>query len=235
MNQAGIGVYTLGAAARLIQADRRSISRWLYGYDYARQQQDGTRRQYHSSPLWTPQHAASGLGDKVLGFQDLLELRIVNEFVQHGVPLLVVRRCLEYARDAFGLDEYPLTSRRFCTDGRTIFQEVLKEGEEAEVLDLRTRQYVIREIIKPSLYAGIEYVGDVARRWYPEGRDRRTIVVDPDQQFGKPIIEEAGVPTETLYAAYIAEGRSKAAVAHIYEVTPRQVDAAVRFEERLAA
>lgn len=234
MSPAGIGVYTLATAARLIHADRAAIKRWLFGYDYSRR--DGeVRSRHHSDPLWTPQHSAEALGDKVIGFRDLLELRIVREFVEHGVSLLVVRRCLEFARTEFGIADYPLTSQRFCTDGRTIFREVLKEGQEPEILDLRSRQYVIRDIIKPSLYAGIEYDGEMARRWYPEGRDRRSVVVDPDVQFGKPVLEESGVPTEVLYAAYLAEGLDKAVVARIYEVPPRQVEAAVRFEERLAA
>lgn len=234
MSQAGIGVYTLAAAARLIHADRGAVKRWLFGYDYTRQHSDG-RRQHHSDALWTPQHSDAELGEKVIGFRDLLELRIVKEFVQHGVSLLVVRRCLEFAKAEFGMVDYPFTSQRFCTDGRTIFREVLRDGQEPEILDLRSRQYVIREIIKPSLYSGIEYDGEMARRWYPEGRDRKMIVVDPKMQFGKPVLEDSGVPTEVLYAAYLAEGQDKAAVARIYEIPPRQVEAAVRFEEWLAA
>jgi uncharacterized protein (DUF433 family) len=234
MSQAGIGVYTLAAAARLIHADRAAVKRWLFGYDYTRQHNTG-RRRHHSDPLWMPQHSDAELGEQVIGFRDLLELRIVKEFVQHGVSLLVVRRCLEFAKAEFGMTDYPFTSQRFCTDGRTIFREVLRDGQEPEILDLRSRQYVFREIIKPSLYAGIEYEGEMARRWYPEGRDRKTIVVDPAMQFGKPVLEESGVPTEVLYAAYLAEGQDKATVARIYEITPRQVEAAVRFEERLAA
>ena len=186
-------MYTLAAAARLIHADRGAVKRWLFGYDYTRQHSDG-RRQHHSDPLWTPQHSNAALGEKVIGFRDLLELRIVKEFVQHGVSMLVVRRCLEFAKAEFGMADYPFTSQRFCTDGRTIFREVLRDGQEPEILDLRSRQYVIREIIKPSLYSGIEYDGEMARRWYPEGRDRKTIVVDPAMQFGKPVLKALASP-----------------------------------------
>ena len=48
----------------------------------------------------------------------------------------------------------------------------VSDDDEAEVLDLRTRQYAFREIIKGSLYAGIEYDDGFARRWYPEPRSR---------------------------------------------------------------
>ena len=234
--QIGHGIYTLTDAARLIHGDRKAIKRWLFGYDYVHRSAGGEgRKQYHSHPLWISEYSGEQLGEKVIGFRDLLELRIVREFVAHGVPLLVVRRCLEFARLEFGIGEYALSTRRFFTDGKTIFHEVLHGSDEPEILDLRSRQYVIRDIIKPSLYAGIEYEGQVARRWYPEGQRRRNVVIDPAVQFGKPIIEETGVPTETLYGTYLAEGRDEKVVARIFEVDPRHVRAAVQFEERLAA
>lgn len=93
-------------------------------------------------------------------------------------------------------------------------------------------QYKFKAIIKPSLYAGIEYLGLEARRWYPEG-PRAPIVVDPAVNFGHPIVRGTGVPTETLYASYLAEGKDRSRVARLYEVTPQAVSAAVRFEGRL--
>lgn len=233
MTQLGLGMYTLADAARLIHGDRRAIKRWLYGYDYSsRKGEDRVCR--HSDPLWTPQYQADEFHEKVIGFQDLLEIRVVREFVLRGVPLLVVRRCLSAAAAMFDA-EYPFTTRRFVTDGETIYQEALRAGsadEEAEVLDLRTRQYAFREIIKDSLYTGIEYDGGFAKRWYPEPRSR-AVVVDPTLQFGQPVVEESGIPTASLYASYLAEGKSKAVVARLFEIPPKQVESAVRFEEKL--
>jgi uncharacterized protein (DUF433 family) len=233
MTQLGLGMYTLADAARLIRADRRAIKRWLYGYDYAsRKGEDRVRR--HADPLWSPQYRADDFHENVIGFQDLLELRVVREFVRRGVPLLVVRRCLEAAAEMFGAD-YPFTTRRFVTDGETIYQEALRADvadDEAEVLDLRTRQYAFREIIKDSLYAGIEYDDGFARRWYPEPRSR-AVVIDPVIQFGHPVVEESGIPTASLYASYLAEDKNKAVVARLFEITPKQVESAVRFEEKL--
>ena len=122
------------------------------------------------------------------------------------------------------------------TDGETIYQEAMRAGavdDEADVLDLRTRQYAFREIIKGSLYAGIEYDdGFFARRWYPEPRSR-AVVIDPVVQFGHPVVEESGIPTASLYASYLAEDQNKAMVARLFEITPKQVESAVRFEEKL--
>ena len=231
---AGTGVYTLSEAARLIRAPARSIGRWLYGYAYARNSGDG-RREYQSSALWTPQYSFADYGERVIGFRDLLELRVVREFVAHGVPLLVVRRCLDTAKQLFAKD-YPFNTNRFATDGRTIFLDVLRQGSEKEMIDLRGRQLVFRDIIKPSLYAGIEYERGFARRWFPEVGKQRNIVIDPLQQFGKPMVTGDAVPTEALFANYLAEGATSGAigvVARIYELPARKVAAAVRFEEAL--
>lgn len=227
----GLGLYTLREAAGLVHEERRTLKRWLFGYDYTARAGEG-RARHHSDPLWRPQHAAADLGEPVIGFRDLLELRVVREFVQRGVPLIVIRRCLDTARELFGGD-YPLTRQRFVTDGATLFHEALKHGEaEGHMLNLRTRQYVFREIVKDSLYAGIEYEGEYARRWYPAPRSR-AVVLDPSVQFGHPVLTDSGVPTASIYASFVDEGRNKARVARLFEVDPRAVDAAVRFEERL--
>lgn len=230
----GTGFYSLAEASRLVRVPARSITRWLFGYNYTSTDKEHEKHPHFSAPLWKTEYAADSFGEKVIGFRDLLELRIVREFVGHGLPLLVVRRCLETAKHVYG--NYPMTTHKFCTDGKTIFLQVIRDGLEKELLDLRKRQLVFSHIIKPSLYSGIDYDGDTARRWYPEGKNRRNIVLDPQQQFGKPVVADVGVPTEALFSNYKVEGGDKEAlniVARIFDMPVRQVQAAVQFEEHL--
>ncbi|MBK6999953.1 MAG: DUF433 domain-containing protein [Rhodoferax sp.] len=230
----GTGFYSLAEAARLVRVPTKAITRWLYGYSYTTIDKDHEKQQHFSAPLWKTEYATDAFADKVIGFRDLLELRVVREFVGHGLPLLVVRRCLETARQVYG--DYPMTTHKFCTDGKTVFMRVMRDGLEKELLDLRKRQLVFSDIIKPSLYSGIEYEGDTARRWYPEGKSRRNIVLDPLQQFGKPVVAEIGVPTEALFSNFKVEGADQAAlniVARIFDIPVRKVQAAVQFEEQL--
>lgn len=117
------------------------------------------------------------------------------------------------------------------------FGEALKqaESEGTSLVDLKNRQNVFRDIITPSLYAGIEYNGAQATKWYPTLK-RERIVLDPSRQFGSPIIEDTGTPTDILYASYLAEGENENAIAStsaIYDVPHRFVRAAVRFESSL--
>lgn len=171
--------------------------------------------------------------EQVLGFNDLLELRTVARFVGLGVSLQVIRATIEVARGYLG--DYPLHSRRFVTDGRRIFMEAVERvNEDSRLLDVRGRQYALGDIIRPSLLDGIEFSrSDHALRWFPVHK-KRVIVLDPQVQFGEPIVAEGGVPTDTLVAAFRAEGEDVNRVARLYRVRPTEVRAAVAFEDRLA-
>ena len=227
----GTGLYPLHKAARLVREDARTVRRWLKGYSW--RHPDGKRS---SGPLWALQYDEDTdlAGERILGFRDLLELRTVARFVQCGVPLRVIRETINIARQDLG--DYPLHSRRFVTDGRKIFLEAVERiGDDAKMLDIRNRQFAIESVIRPSLIEGIEYGANAqALRWYPEPK-RKVIVLDPALQFGEPIIAEAGVPTDTLAAAYKAEQGDAQRVARLYRVTSQAVKAAVAFEHKLAA
>jgi uncharacterized protein (DUF433 family) len=232
----GTGIYTLTEAARLIHVPARKIHRWLYGYTYSKGAGD-SKMHVFSDPLWAPQITKSEFDAEVIGFNDLLEVRFVDAFVKHGVPLIVVRKCLETARGLFGVD-YPMTSGSFKTDGKTIFADAVEKMiKEGALLDLRTRQFAFKEVISSHLYAGVEYDGNRASKWYPQGQGRRQyVVLDPSRHFGSPIVDENGVPTDVLYASYLAEGSTSKAVvqtAKVYEVPVKHVEAAIRFEEGL--
>jgi uncharacterized protein (DUF433 family) len=184
--------------------------------------------------LWTTQLKDQGLAGDVIGFRDLLELRMVSAFIQHGVDLKVIRATIAAAAQHFGHD-YPLTNQQFRTDGKRIFLQAIEATTgEPRMIDVLRKQFVFSDIINPSLYAGIEYGGDGAIRWFPLGK-RKPIVLDPALQFGTPIVSEVGIPTDTIYASYLAEGRDKTMVARIFDISPKWVLDAVEFEEGLAA
>lgn len=230
----GTGIYTLSEAARLTSVPARKIHRWLYGYSYPKKSGEGAAHAF-SEPLWQPQLSKEEYDAEVIGFNDLLEVRFVSAFVEHGVNLVVVRKCLETARELFAVD-YPLTSGSFKTDGKTIYAEAVEKSiKEGALLDLRSRQLAFKDIINPSLYAGIEYEGKLASKWYPGGK-RHHVVLDPARQFGSPIVEATGTPTDVLYASFLAEGASHRAMvqtAKIYEAPLKHVESAIKFEQGL--
>lgn len=228
MKMIGVGLYTFQEAAKLIDASAQELRRWLNGGHNNAQDLD-TR--VSNEPLWQTELIESEV--QGISFHDLLEVRFVKAFRKHGVTLQTIRLASRNARELFE-NPYPFTSKRFRTDGRSIFADALEESGETELLDIGKRQYAFAKIIESSLYHGIEFGSDeLALRWYPMQRSK-AVVLDPAIAFGKPIVANEGIRTSILYDAFRAE-QSKPYVAKIYDVPIAAVEAAIRFEERLAA
>lgn len=224
MVELGIGYYTPAEAGRLLHLPSRKIRRWLGSQ--TRPYRGGVRR---DEPLWTPEIVFDDGWE--LSFRDLMELRFIHEFREHGISIQMLRKALPLARKFIG-DYRPMSNKRFRTDGRNIFVQVFNEnGEPKELLDLVKGQYVFREIVEPA-FKGIEFRGDQPERWMPWSSD--VIVVDPRRSFGQPILDASGIPTVTLASEVKAEG-SIDRVAYLFDVPPEEVLAAVEFERKLAA
>lgn len=219
----GVGLYSLPEAAAYTGIPSAQIGRWLFGYQANGKSHNG---------LWQP--ALIGLDEKTLTFHDLLEVRFVKAFRMHGISLQAIRVAAQHAREWFE-QPYPFTCRRFQTDGRSIFATVLEETGDETLIDLVQRQYAFKQVISSSLYAGIDYdTAGEALRWFPLKRSK-AVVLDPARHFGKPILTQSGIDTESIAAAFAAEGRDAKRVARLYEINVVDVEAALRFESKDAA
>lgn len=221
----GIGYYTVPEASRLLKIPSRSINRWLGGYTHRHND-----KKIEIQPLWIPQ--LPSFDDHIeLSFRDLIELRFVQAFIKAGLGLKTIRCCLEFARECVD-DDRPFSTRRFQTDGRTIFLDTLKQRGSEQLLDLKNQQFVLKGIIE-STFKDLDIEEGIVAKWRPfKGKD--SIVIDPTRAFGQPIAASYGVPTAVLADAVEAEG-SIEQVVRIFEVTPSTVRDAVKFEEFLMA
>jgi uncharacterized protein (DUF433 family) len=227
MNLVGIGLYSFPEAAKLTGIESSELRRWLHGYSYHQKGEEAKR----SAPLWESPLFKDELD--ALSFGDLLEVRFVEAFRQHGVSLHTIRVAAKHARELFHTD-YPFTNRRFQTDGRAVFAEAIRETGDVEMIDLGKKQYVFDKVVRPSLYTGIEFGTDeLAKRWFPI-INSRAVVLDPQIAFGKPIVTDVGIRTDVLYESFLVE-QDKHTVARLYEVPLSAVEQAVRFEQRQAA
>ena len=224
----GIGIYSFADAARFVNASAADLRRWAHGYAF--KQRDGTSGR-SASLLAAPQLRGSGVDG--VGFRDLLELRFIKAFRDHGVSMPAVRQAAHNAKEVLG-SEHPFTNRRFKTDGRSIFISIYDDSGDESLVDIVKKQNVFKSIITPSLYTGIDFDDDEgALRWYPVPRSR-SIVLDPARVFGQPIIAESGVPTAALADMLKAEDGDAERVARIFEVPRDAVLKAQQFESRFA-
>lgn len=225
----GVGLYTPAEAGRLLRMPSAKITRWLRGH--------GIKDKEYAA-LWKPE-VDLGDGKVFLGFRDLMEARVADAFINHGVSARRVRAAIEEARQLIQQD-HPLSTNRFRTDGREIFLHVIEtdeDGTERErLLNLFRRQYEFKGIIDPILKT-VDFGNDGNPAfWWPAGR-RMNVIVDPERAFGAPIDPVSSVPTAVL--ANVARELGIKATARAYEVTELSVRHALDFEasmeQRLAA
>lgn len=118
---------------------------------------------------------------------------------------------------------YPFAfSDIYASPKRIIFESnsILKIADDLQ-------QTFIEDFIIP-YYEKIEFNEEkLAHKYYPLGKEN-SIVVDPDHQFGKPIIEGTNIITETLYDYYLG-GDSIEFIARLYNLTPKNIKDAIEF------
>ncbi len=217
----GKGLYSAREAAHIIRVPASTLRRWMFGYHSKGVAYNG---------LWQSEIHEAG----VISFHDLLELKLVHEFRQHGLSLAVIHQAARIAREEFDTS-YPFARQHFHTDGKRVFLEAAEQVD-VHLVDVISKQYVMDKVYRPSFLASIDYSnrGD-AERWYPMNDDQhpdKSIVLDPQRAFGKPILAESGVPTRVLYEAYRLD-EPLAVIAANYAVTPEDVKQAVLYESRL--
>ena len=221
----GVGIYTVPEAACLTEVSTSRIRRWLKGYAFRTKSGRG-----QSPPVWKSQ-IESVEGTLALGFLDLMEIRVVEEFLKLGVTWKTIREAAVRGREIYRTT-HPFCTQPFKTDGRSLFSYVQEKAGEPILADIVKNQRVFNRILEPFL-CDVEYVDQTIARWWPMGQ-RRHVVLDPHRCFGKPIVAREGVPTQVLAQAFAVE-QSIPAVARWYELSPQSVRSAVEFERRFAA
>ena len=216
---AQLGLYTVPMAAKLLGESGSKIHSWIDGYPNS-----------DARPIIVRQLPPVG-GRTVLGFLDLIEARFIRHFDRFGLSPQSIRKVADKLRDRHHVDHPFATNKRFRTDGKKIFMEIVELEEERKILNLMNDNFEMGAVIEQSLFINILYADDLAYRWRPV-RDLPRVVLDPNYAFGRPVIEDAWVPTDALYSAFDAE-KNVAAVAEDYEIDDEAVNQAIAFEERL--
>jgi len=217
-------MYPSAEAGRLVGLSAYRVRRWLKGYEY---DYGSTRR--HQPPVI---HRAGTEGTTFASFLDLVDLLFAKHFINHGISLQKLRKALDEATEILHTDHF--ARRIFFMDGNNIYPEVKKQGK--AILELLSGgQWVIPEIVRELAHQiDFDEITGLARRWYPLGPDG-LVVLDPLVSFGRPSIIRKGVATSNVYDFFVAEDRQERPVCRWMKLSAQEVQAAVTFEERLAA
>ncbi len=220
-----LGMYTVSEIQRLTGVHYNALYYWIRGY---------TRNDIKvAQPVILPQYDI--LEDKyLLGFYNLIEIRIVKKLRELGVSLDAIRTANKKAQDYFKIP-HPFASEKIKikTDMRSIFVDAGEEEEDNILLNLVSDEYNMGTIIKTYLRDIDVNAEKMASKWWPLSKEK-TIVLDPNFNNGKPIVAKHLVPTEVLYNVYQAEGANEDAaefVADLYRVSLKNMLHTIEFEE----
>ena len=223
----GQGIYTVPDVAKLTRITPQNIYNWLYGDRPAGVSDKHAKKHpalLHQFELMN--HIAN------VSFRDMIQIKFVCFFRAQGVSLQTIRIAAENAAKLLSTT-HPFCSAKFKTDGATLLAEVFERNGDSSLVELKSMQHVFKDIVDPFLKT-LEYDHDIVSKWWhSEGNGK--VVVDPKCNFGKPTVAKCGYTTETLYDAYMANGKSAKKVSEWYEVKQKDVEQAVDFEMRLAA
>lgn len=232
----GTGIYSWREASRLLALRPDRLRRWVSGYTYwLRDAQAGSdrRRKRQAGVIQAGLPVIRNVS--ALSFHELMELRVVKALVDRGVSLQHVRRAAAVASTRFET-RHPFASRRVFTDGRHVFSAVSDHDAAPDVVKWTPAEIdqVIAGPVFDQFLSEIEFdtATSLARRWWPLGRSM-PVLLDPSIGFGAPIVMGTGIRTSALAAMARASSARDTAVA--YEIEVAMVEAAVAFENVLAA
>jgi uncharacterized protein (DUF433 family) len=232
----GVGFYSRAEAARLLKVAPNRLNRWVRGYTYKLRQEADSFVQRHKTPV--VRAGLPTIDDVVaLSFVELIELRVIKAFTDKGLPLQRVRLAAERAIELFQT-LHPFASKRVFTDGELVFAELGRSTRTdfPDVIELTKGKHL--QIHSGVLLEG--YLDEVsfsqetllADKWWPLSKSF-PVVLDPKISFGAPVIE--GTATRTDVIAGTARAMSADAAANLYQLQKKQVEAALQFEDLLAA
>lgn len=174
---------------------------------------------------------------ELLSLVNLVEIHMVGMFRGvHGLSLQRVRRALARLAREYPDERHPLATKRFWTDGK----EILTQRLGGDFVSLNAPGQMTFAATIDHYCRRVEWQGGLPTRLYPwtvhrmqeaEAEAlRRSVVVDPHVAFGRAVIAGTRVTTKAVKELWDL-GVAIDEIAEEFEVTPLQVQDAVRLEE----
>lgn len=205
------GLLDISDAARFLGIHRQTFQRWATGYP-------------HGAPLLHTLDVPRGRAQ--VTFIAMAEAYVLDALRQAGVRPSRIPPALRKLQARFGR-EYVLAARELATDGIDILWDFSRTSAGHDLLEPRTGQLVMREIVKDYLryvsWADDNYPAELTLRYCQPSK----VVIDPHRAFGQPIF--AGTRTRVGDVAnMLAAGEDPQVVAYEHGVSIEDVQTAAR-------
>ena len=208
-------IYSYSDLDRLVGLHAGTARRWLEGY---------TR----TGTFYEPVLREAPTGEDVVTWGELVEARLLAEFRDRKVPIQKMRPAIVRLREEFGA--YPLAHAApwLDVDGRELVQLVQDEvglDGPLQFVVVRNDQLMLTDGTERFRHA-VEYDEGIVQVLRPVPATPQ-VLMDPQRSFGQPAVRS--VRTDVLAEDFRA-GTTREALTDLYDLTPEQVDQALRFE-----
>lgn len=203
--------YSVSEAAFYLRIPATTLHAWTKGQNYVTAK--GVHRTFR--PLIRLIEKCDGL----LSFYNLVEAHILRSTTERGVPLVNVRKALDYLYKVFPCD-HPLITHEFETSGKELFIRHLGETINATAYG----QSAMRDILEKYLKLIPRDNHGLPIRVFPI--NSRRLAIDPLFSSGKPIVKDRGVTASVIWGRS-KSGEAVAEIARDYGMTDIEVTEAI--------
>lgn len=213
-------VYGMAEIDALCRIAPGTARRWIDGY---------TRANRTYPPIVRIEHT----GEELVTWGEFVEVRLLAEYRDTGVPIQNLRPVVSRLRDELGVQHPLAVARQWLTpEGRQLVQRIQADEKLPKGLQL------VREIAtgQVALSTEVAHFVDTAElgedalspviRVHPLGRDR-PVVIDPMRRSGAPTV--GAVPTDVILEQFVT-GSFPSEIAQDFDLTEADVVAALQFE-----
>ncbi len=213
----GTGIYTIPDIASILRLPTAKVRRWM--------------KEYWNEKFAQGEHNTFSQGsgkEQVTNFYTLIEFYTFYQLRLNGVSSDKINKAHEVLSNLYQT-KYPFAKSNILTGSKNIFFN----HEDGELIEAdKGLQITIKQVLEP-FCKNIDFdLNSLATRFYPLGKNHN-IVIDPQRQFGQPVIGDTNVLTETVFDLHRA-GESSKVIANIFELTSKQVKDAIDFHLRAA-
>ena len=217
-----VPLYSIPRASRYLKIPERTIRNWVAGWK--NRAREGVR--FLEPVIKLPQPDTP-----MLSFMNLVEAHVLGGIRRlENVPFVKVRLGLSYLEER-APSPHPLADWLFETDGVNLFVREL--GGLVNIS--QNGQVEMEEIVSRYLRRIDRNINVGAVRLYPFLKkdpthdEPKRVMIDPLISFGRPVLVGTGVPTDVIAERFYA-GDTFDDLAKDYDITPGQVEEAVRYE-----
>lgn len=221
--------YPASEAARILNLSVNTVRAWCFGQNY--------RSAAGAPKRFQPVIEPADLKGRLLSFANLCELHVLSAIRRsHKIPLPKVRESVEYLRTELD-SARPLIDQQFHTNGIDLFVEhasrllnVSRQGQEALRGDF---QQALARIERDRRGSPIRLF-PFSRTSLSDKEQPKAIVIDPRLSFGRPVLSSVAIRTDVIVGRFRA-GDSMMEMAKDYGVDEKEIEEALRFEQRRSA